>query len=453
MDGPDGSLEIRDDGNTGHVVTEQGTAALTTGQKKLGSSAVVLDGNSDYLSIPDSADWNFASTDFAIELWARWDAIPTTTNQVLYHQRVDGNNAVRFVYRALGSTESNFLFDVFTAGSQVIDISTDLGAVSTNLNTGTWYHLAVSRSANDFRLFVDGVIVASTSTSAAVPNLATQVLLGGNPDISAFMTGHLDEVRVSKGASRHNANFTPQTTEYTSDAQTVLLLHLDSRDVSGDGGSDEYNIPDFQGTAQIDTATSKFGGAALLLDGNSDYLHIPDSTDWDTILASSTQGCTIDFWVNPSTTNIGSLIGQHVDGNNEWRLFMAGAGVFRFFADTGGSNVIDTTGGTVAITTWQHVALIRSADNFGVYIDGTQVSHASTAPIGGMASPFEIGVIGGTSNYVNGSIDEFRYQNSNYFNANPTAANTDSITVPTEAYSTAVDGGGEMNPNTFYWGA
>ena len=53
------------------------------------------------------------------------------------------------------------------------------------------------------------------------------------------------------------------------------------------------------GTAQVDTAQSKFGGAALLCDGNSDYLSVTDFTELD--LGSA--DFTFDFWVKFASTS------------------------------------------------------------------------------------------------------------------------------------------------------
>jgi hypothetical protein len=56
----------------GGIFTFAGTAQLDTAQYKFGVSSLLLDGNSGYITLPDSADWNLGSGDFTLDLWARW---------------------------------------------------------------------------------------------------------------------------------------------------------------------------------------------------------------------------------------------------------------------------------------------------------------------------------------------------------------------------------------------
>jgi hypothetical protein len=45
------------------------------------------------------------------------------------------------------------------------------------------------------------------------------------------MNGHMDEIRVSNSA-RYTTTFTPSTTPFVNDANTLLLLHMDGTDAS-----------------------------------------------------------------------------------------------------------------------------------------------------------------------------------------------------------------------------
>ncbi len=59
FDGSDAATSTSDLSNRNATVTFAGTAQLSTGQSKFGGSSLLLDGNSDYLTISDTY-WNTA---------------------------------------------------------------------------------------------------------------------------------------------------------------------------------------------------------------------------------------------------------------------------------------------------------------------------------------------------------------------------------------------------------
>ena len=77
------------------------------------------------------------------------------------------------------------------------------------------------------------------------------------------------------------------------DAYTKLCSHFNGADGATDYTDPVAGAATFGGTAQLDTAQKEFGTAALLLDGNSDYVTYPDSDDW----SFGTGDFTIDFWI------------------------------------------------------------------------------------------------------------------------------------------------------------
>jgi hypothetical protein len=89
----------------------------------------------------------------------------------------------------------------------------------------TWAHIAVCRSGTSTRLFVNGVQVGTTITDTNVYRTGI-VHLGSTHRTGNPVVGYIDEVRVSKSA-RYTANFTPATSAFTNDSNTVLLLHFE----------------------------------------------------------------------------------------------------------------------------------------------------------------------------------------------------------------------------------
>ncbi len=222
-------------------------------------------------------------------------------------------------------------------------------------------------------------------------------------------------------------------------SDTKLLLHLDGADeavVTTDNSPSNHTMS-FGGTAELDTAVKKFGLSALLLDGDSDYLSTPDSADWD-VVASAADNWTIDLWVK-HTDHAGSepYVSQGVSNDHFWEfLHIHGQGL-RFAIEEGGSEILTCSGGEITDTNWHHVAMIKVASNYGVYLDGTQTGHTDDNSFKTLAENLNIGYgnYGNALQYFYGSMDEVRIIHSNPFGGAPNAGKTDTIVVPTRSFS------------------
>lgn len=85
---------------------------------------------------------------------------------------------------------------------------------SVYLINGIWYHVAATKQGNITRLFVNGVLVIS-STDATVLSASARVAVIGNFSANSnALDGALDEVRVTKGVARYTASFTPPATPF-----------------------------------------------------------------------------------------------------------------------------------------------------------------------------------------------------------------------------------------------
>lgn len=224
------------------------------------------------------------------------------------------------------------------------------------------------------------------------------------------------------------------------DSNTRLLLHLNGADAAqATLDATARHAITFVNTAELDTAQKKWGTSSLLLDGNSDGLTIPDSSDWD-LCANDTDDWTIDFQVKHSDHAGQEYYLNHHEGDDDrwWLMHEHGAGLTFSMNSTG--NKILLIGGEITDTNWHHVALIKVDDDYGIYLDGTQTAHS----IGESDNDTFTGLlyIGSGGAYFDGWMDEIRFQFGNYFNATPNATPDDTITVPTEAYSQIIPKGG-----------
>jgi hypothetical protein len=209
MDGADGSQAFVDSSPQAHSITANGNARINTAQSKFGGASGLFGGSGDYLSSGDSADWYFATGDFTIDFWVRFNALPAARKvSPAIGQYVDANNNWSiYLYNAAGTY--SWYFDVWTGGVNTVRLTS-----TTTVAANTWYHVAVARSGSNWYLFQDGSQLATTSSSATVNDFAGPLYIGYSYFGGAYLNGWLDEVRVSKGVARWTSNFTPPGAPY-----------------------------------------------------------------------------------------------------------------------------------------------------------------------------------------------------------------------------------------------
>ena len=199
------------------TVTANGNAQVDTAQSKFGGASALFDGNGDYLN--SATGFSFAG-DFTVEFFVRFASVGANSRGL----------ATDRPPTSAGYTTSNWYVEKNTSDGLFAGIS-GFGDIITNtslVTTNTWYHIAFVRSGTTVSLYLDG-------TSRGTPlTCGTSV---GDGDISfgaivgLYLDGHMDEIRVSNSA-RYTTTFTPTTTPFVNDANTLLLLHCNGTDAS-----------------------------------------------------------------------------------------------------------------------------------------------------------------------------------------------------------------------------
>ena len=193
-----------------------------------------------------------------------------------------------------------------------------------------------------------------------------------------------------------------------------LLLH-------GDGDNGSTTIVDSSpspktvtavGNAQISTAQSKFGGASIAFDGNSDYFSVPSSVDFE----FGSGDFTIEFfaYINSYAT-IAAFISRSMwnggNGGTPW-IVVALNGKINFFAtdNSTGTWGVDRAGNVSAPAgQWNHIAVVRNGSSFNVYVNGVAGTAKTFAGvIQSSTSSLISGVYNNTLGSVNGYIDDLR---------------------------------------------
>jgi hypothetical protein len=375
----------------------------TVGNTKITSNKIVFDGTGDCLTTPDHSDFSFGSTNFTIEAFvtmtnstggiiiSQWDAGSVRAWALM----IDTDRKVYWKYRNDGSNEEMY--------------------TDTTLTVGVEAHIAVVYwNAVGYYLYLNGTRQSQVLSPAALsPNVSDVVSIGGRSiagSVDVGFTGYIRELRVSnthRWAPPVTPTFTPPTTKYVPDVNTVLLVH-------GDGPDNTTSFYDHV----IPNVVTAYNGAAVSsnqvsFDGTNDYLETADSLDW----WFEEEDFTVEFKFTP--TNVARtderILGQYEyvsPGENEWTIIHAGA-AFRVIGKVRGVSWIDHTY-PYALTnsTQYHVAWVRSGNFCKFFVAGINQGDQAvggTAP--NLAGPIQMGGrnydVGFDSGFQ-GKLDEIR---------------------------------------------
>ena len=281
---------------------------------------------------------------------------------------------------------------------------TDYYTTSPNsYNDNQWHYVVVTYGGSTVILYIDGVQVASKSTSGASPDSAgtKPVRVAANsrttPPTSNFFIGEVDEVRVWKDdlTATEQANAFAGTSFNPGDQ----VLYLDFS--GGDGG--EYNYaPSFTatGTNYFDTASSP----SLQLSSFSVAAWFKTSTN---------------FASESFIVNKGGVGSDSAGQNQNYQISVTSAEVIKVgFETSTGADFFVSSPNTYNDNQWHYVVVTYDGSaNLILYIDGVQVASKST----GGASPETSGTkpvrIGANSrvtppgNFFTGEVDEVRVWN------------------------------------------
>jgi hypothetical protein len=282
---------------------------------------------------------------------------------------------------------------------------TDFFATSpTSYNDNQWHYAVVTYGGSTVILYIDGVQVASKSTSGASPDSSgtKPVRVAANsrvtPPTTNFFTGDIDEVRAWNDdlTTTEQANAFAGTSFNT--GEQVLYLGF-----SGGGGGGGYNYaPSFTATGSnyFDTASSP----SLQLSQFSVAAWFKTSTN---------------FASEAFIVNKGGIGSDSAGQNQNYQISFSSTEVIKVgFETSTGADFFVNSPNTYNDNQWHYaVVTYDGSSNLILYIDGVQVASKST----GGASPETSGTkpvregansrVTPPSNFFTGEIDEVRVWN------------------------------------------
>lgn len=212
---------------SGKTVTAFGNASLSTVQEKFGTASLLLDGSGDYAKVLSNSDFGFGTGNLTLETFVRLTGVGTDQHILDLRDAAADDSALH----------------IGIAATDVIKVSygsTELIAGTTTLTTGSWYHVAVSRSGGSTKLFLNGTQEGDTYVDSNDYGNSKPLVIGAQYNGSNGTSGYVDEVRISNNA-RYTSNFTPTTSAFVSDGNDKLLLHFDG--VTGSTSFTDASLP------------------------------------------------------------------------------------------------------------------------------------------------------------------------------------------------------------------
>ena len=333
------------------------------------------------------------SAPLSVEIWMKTSA----SNGGLWVWSTTQNPNIRVGYSPEIWMENGVLTVYTFNGGQ-----NQLGGNGT-VNDGNWHHVVYTQSlANGVKLYVDGVLNASTSESPIVQTfpgywLVGCTMTGNNPFY--FWNGNLEQFAVYNYELTAAQILNHYNAAAVGSGPTSLLLHFDGNITDSSSYGHAVNQ-----VGTITYGTGKFGQAATM---NSGYVTIGRTVN---LQFGGNGPFTIDFWAKNGGTGVPGDLLVHDGQYFSLQCNFSNAGDLIFGTDQG--IVFTTAPGAFPIDgNYHHIALVRNDNNLDLYVDGVNVAHngtftksfatTSTLYVGGLPL--------GPGYYFNGSIDEFRF--------------------------------------------
>jgi len=346
-----------------------------------------FDGSDDYVAVADAAALDF-STEMTFSAWVKGAAQSATIAakyQTSSSQRswrvygISGSGGIGVGVSSDGTWSSTTTKDYVTSGVTALD--------------NTWHHVAFTFSANDLRIYIDGVQAAVTATYDATVNSIYQ----GTSELT--IGAHLN----GGSSSRYAGNI---------DEVTVWSASLSATQVGQLYNSGAPSNPTQLGTfpstrpAAVSVAAPSTG---IDFDGSDDSAVV--ATDAG---LNITNNMTVSMWANVATGTKTLASRYRTSGNHRaWRLSSDGAKLRVIVSNNGnygGTTAKDyTTTADVFGAGWVHVGFTFASNVLTLYVNGvaqavTQTHNATVNTLYSSTTPATI--VGGYENTGSGGITE-----------------------------------------------
>jgi len=325
---------------------------------------VEFDGSTEYLSIADSADHQFGSSDYTIESWVYLNNLSTI--QGLFGRY--NTSSAREIYITF-NTNGSITHRTSSNGTSFSTHSTSVGLLTAN----TWHHVAISKSGTTSYIAVDGVVVTGT-VDATLHSASQTTYIGDALAGSNLLNGNLSNYRILKGTALYTSNFTPPSSPLTAVTNTTLLCCQGGTNVDASPSAHTFQV-----IIGVPTLTSVGPSATKYFefDGSNDYVTISDDNS-----LTSTTSLTINCWVRATTFNSpwSAIVGKGTaDTNEEYAVVFHSS--FLYF-DVGSGGPYTQPSYTFNTNTWYNICCTHTrtsgSSSLLCYVNGVFLNNSTT---------------------------------------------------------------------------
>ncbi|MEL7149604.1 MAG: LamG-like jellyroll fold domain-containing protein, partial [Pseudomonadota bacterium] len=263
--------------------------------------------------------------------------------------------------------------------------------------------------------FTDTGVAESSVTGSAGDDTITghvdgAVMDGGAGDDSLTSGAGADRLTGGTGDDTIRGGDEPEG------APVILMTFEDNADTFAADETLNAHGGIYQGGATPSVPGWNGDGTAVGLDGDDDYVEIPDSSDFD--LDAGTVALRFNADTLSGTQALVSRDSAYYDGGGHFRLVVTSNGTVQLrIQDESHSCYLNSPAGTVAPGEWHHVAISFGPDGLEMFVDGTSVAtHSYTGGLAGNDEPWTLGadqwqsgnaIADNLKNFFEGALDEF----------------------------------------------
>lgn len=384
-------------------VTAYGNVDVDTSIFKYGGGSAYFP-NADYNDssklVVNSPSLVLDSRNFTIEMWINVPSV--MRDMVLLASTPEGTQNV-------DNASWSLVCRGATRQISFVSYGTILESSQNSFEFEQWVHVAVCRYSPDgfvTNLFINGLMVQSVEIFTMSPPEYGLVGIGNYAYDDQFaFTGHMDDLRITNGASRYITNFTPPSAQFIGPYDPYfnnvsLLMHMDGSNLSQnfiDSSKNNLAVTTI-GNAFLDTGTKKIGNAAGYFNQEGRLLVANNS-----ILNFGTGDFTVEAWIRLQNFGYSGIFG----GPN---------GGFAIYVEWG---ILKVSHANVAegplVGTFQlkkdnfyHVAVTRENGYARLFLNGALESEDTWTANFSTTSDYQVGDIDSGNYPFDGWIDELR---------------------------------------------